>query len=55
MLILNIDATKLQTQNIKPQLTVSQKNFLVENYFKAESISKVIRLFEECFRLLLAD
>ena len=24
--------------------------FLVENYFKTESINKVIRLFEECFR-----
>ena len=32
MVILNIDATKLQTQNIKSQLTVS------ENYVQTESI-----------------
>ena len=36
MLILNIDATKLQTQNIKSRLTVSYKTFFLENYFRTE-------------------
>ena len=43
MLILNIDVTKLQTQNITSSVsqTVSQKTFLVENYFKTKSINEV--------------
>ena len=31
MLILDINLTKLQTQNIMPILTVSERTFLVEN------------------------
>ena len=32
-----------------PQLTSGQRTFLVENYFKTQSINEVIRLFEERF------
>ena len=32
-----------------PQLTVGQRTFLIENYFKTQSINKVIKLFEERF------
>ena len=43
MLVLNIDVTKLQTQNITSSVsqTVSQKTFLVENYFKTKNINEV--------------
>ena len=41
MPILNIDATKLQPQNIKSQLTaISYKTFLVElNFFLKQKVS----------------
>ena len=32
-----------------PQLTAGQRTFLVENYFKTQSINEVISLFEERF------
>ena len=49
-LVLRIDLTKVQTQNIMqmPQLTVDFR--IVENYFKTQSINEVIRLFEKRFR-----
>ena len=51
MLVLCIDLTKIQTKNIVAQLTVGQRTFLVENYFKTQStsINEVIRLSEERF------
>ena len=32
-----------------PQLTVGNRTFLVQNYFKTQSIDEVIRLFQERF------
>ena len=49
MLVLRIDLTKREIKNITPQLTVGQRTFLVENYFKTQSVNEVITLFEERF------
>jgi hypothetical protein len=49
MLILDINLTKLQTQNIMPQLTEGERTFLVENYFKTQRINEVTRLFQKSF------